>query len=144
MQLETKSKKIGQYDYRVTQLDALSGRKLFIRLAKIAGPALGEFDTKDAQKSIAAVLGKIAASLSDEDMDAFCDVLAKTTEVAGGEYNQRSPQLADVFALHFAGKYLEMFQWLAFALEVNFGDFFSRALGSGALAAKQPAPAQAA
>jgi hypothetical protein len=132
MQLSTQKKKIGPYEYRVTQLDALAGRALFIRLAKIAGPAFGSFDAKNPQKSIADVFGKVAAGLSEEDLTVFCDVLGRSTEVAGGEYSERSPQLNDVFALHFAGKYLEMFQWLAFALEVNFGSFFKHALGSGA------------
>lgn len=138
--LETKTKRIGAHEYRVTVLDAISGRGLFVRLAKIAGPAFLNFDGKNLEASFPKVFGAVASSLTEEDLTVFCDVLGRSTEVAGGDYSQRSPNLADVFALHFAGKYPEMLQWLIFALEVNFGSFFGHAPGSGAAAAVQVAP----
>ncbi len=116
MALETKDKSIAGVTYRVTQLTATKGRAVFVRLAKLFAGMAG---AKNMEDRIAGILGK----LSDDDLKFVCDVFASATQVhAPGDKGW--PQLSDVFDLHFAGRYLEMFQWLAFCLEVNFSGFF--------------------
>lgn len=131
---ETRKETIGEYTYETTQLGALTGRKAFARIAKLAAPALAA--AGDGDNPIAA----LAKAFGDEDVDYFCDVFAPTTTVTGGAYGSKQPQLSGVFDLHFAGKYMDLTKWLLFCLEANFGSFFSE-LGLSPLAAKEsPSP----
>lgn len=80
---------------------------------KVAGPVL--------EGNLDAALDK----LTEADFDYFCDLFAKTTQVHGPDMKEGAwPYLSDIFAVHFAGRYLEMMRWLAFALGVNFSSFF--------------------
>lgn len=113
------TKKIGKTTYRVTPLGAKQGCKVFTRLANLlgsglkgAGPGMDRF----------AAFGTALESLKDSDFEYFCDAFAPVTEFNTGD--QRWPHLSDFFDDHFAGNYLEMLEWLEFAVEVNFGDFF--------------------
>ena len=105
--LETRSKTINGTEYKVTQLDAIRGRKVLARMQRVAGNM---------------------NQMSDEDMDYLCDVFAPSTcVVSTNDHGQRvEPQLSKIFGLHFAGKYDEMAEWLAFCVEVNFGSFRKR------------------
>ncbi len=124
--LKNETRRIGAYDYTVTQLDAVKGRRALVRLAKIFVPSATS--SGDALASVTATgnaaLGSIADRLNEADVDYLCDLFAGTTTVSGGDFANKAPLLADIFALHFAGQYKEMGQWLLFALEVNFGGFF--------------------
>lgn len=138
--LKTETRRIGAFDYKVTQLDAVRGRRALTRLAKIVlGGASAGQNEESIQAAGAVALDKIADRLSEADIDYFCDLFAGNTTVTGGEYAGKEPDLGGIFALHFAGEYKDMFLWLVFALEVNFGGFFK---GLGALRAKV-APANA-
>lgn len=132
MALKTETKHIGQHSYTVTQLDAVRGRKMATRIARILGPALDGI-SKDA----GAALGTALKNLSDEDVDYVCETFAASSTVSGGEYGSKQPSLESVFAVHFAGKYGEMLQWLAFCFKVNFESFLE---GAGPLLGR---PAQA-
>jgi hypothetical protein len=118
---ETKEKTIGVHTYRVTQLGALTGRKVFARMLKTLGPLAS---------SGGADLSKAVGNL-EEDFEYLCDTFAKTTSVSGGEFGAKAPQLDTIFDAHFVGRYEDMIAWLVFALEANFGGFF-RALGKTA------------
>ena len=125
-------KKIGAHTYYVTQLNALVGRKALVRLAKFLGPALasaGKGNVTDA-------LASVAENLSEVDVEYFCDLFAEKTVVTGGKYDEGEPDLHLIFDEHFAGEYLEMVQWLAFAFQVNFASFFA---GAARQMAKQKA-----
>jgi len=121
MQFKTESKRFGSHVYTVTQLNAVTGRKALLRLMKIVGPAFeAGLRGGDASGYVA-----VANALPESELEYFCDLLAAQTTVRGGEYAEESaPQLDKVFAMHFADDYFEMFQWLGFALEVNFASFF--------------------
>lgn len=123
--VETKEKTIEGTTYRVRQLDAVKGRKVVARLIRLLSNAAAGGDD---------ALSKIFASVTEEDMDYFCDVFAASTDV---NYEGKWPCLKDVFGLHFAGKYGEMMQWLLFCVEVNFGNF----LGETKPATESPAKA---
>lgn len=124
------SKLIGQHTYKVTQLDALKGRRAFTRLVKLLGPAFASMGDGDDDAKVARGISALVDRMSEDDVDYFCDVFAELTEVSGGSYKKASPQLDTVFATHFAGNYFELTQWLIFAMKVNFSSFFG---GAGAL-----------
>jgi len=153
--IQHEEKQIGETTYRVTMLGAKAGRNLLVRLFKIAGPVLGELlegleGTKDPKKgaelgglgfslgdlgmdAVARALEELASRISEQEFAYLCDTLADRTEVVleGGE---RVLRLSQVFDLHFAGKYRELFGWLAFALTVNYRDFFGDSTGGALLA----------
>lgn len=132
MALKTETKTIGQHSYTVTQLDAVRGRKLATRIARVFGPALDGI-SKDA----AAAIGAALKGLSEEDVDYVCDTFAASSTVTGGQYGARAPSLESVFSVHFAGNYGEMLAWLAFCFQINFASFLE---GVGPLLGR---PAQA-
>lgn len=131
---ETKKKKIGdrEYTYHVTQFGAREGGRVLVRLLKMVGGAVGEAVKGEAEHfdmtTVGKMIGNLADTVSEEDFDYLCDTFAKASEVSGGEYREPVLLTTDgVFDLHFAGAYVELGQWLLFAVEVNFGSF----LGEG-------------
>lgn len=119
MSIEKCTIEIGPHTYTVTQLDALKGRKAFVKLVHCLGPAFSSTTPQE-------VISNLLANLREEDMEHFCDLFAGVTSVTGGEYADREPQLGTktVFGTHFAGNYLAMFEWLVFCVTSNFGSFF--------------------
>jgi len=132
--IEKKTKSIGGKNYEVYELGAKKGRQVLTRLLRHLGPAVGAMgDTKgDAEAKTLAGLGKLVESLTEADVDYFCDTFAAVTSV---EMEGRMPLLSDVFDLHFKADYLNMFKWLAFCLQVNFGSFLAGLGGPEGLAA---------
>lgn len=129
---KVESKRIGAHDYKVTQLNAVTGRRVFTRLFKLVGPAMAKTEGRKGDDALAAAMTGLLEHLSEDDVDYFCDVFSAVTSVSGGAYSKAAPQLADVFLSHFAGEYLAMMQWLAFCMQVNFRSFFAgagRAIG---------------
>jgi len=121
MSRETKEKKIGEHTYYVTQMGAIEGRRVFARLVKIFAPMASGGTVEER-------IARVAAEFTEEDVDFFCDVFAKTTTVSGVAYGTKQPRLVDVVDVHFVASYEYMVQWLAFALGVNYEGFF-RGLG---------------
>jgi hypothetical protein len=140
--IETHTRTIGRHAYNVTQLKAKQGNAVLVRLAKVAGPPLaalfagGDKSQADALDRISldglgAALSSFASVLSEADLDWLCVTFADCTTVET-EPGAVKP-LRGIFDLHFAGAYLDLFEWLAFCLEVNYADFF------GALVARAKA-----
>jgi hypothetical protein len=123
--LDKKSKAIGGHTYEVTQLNALQGRRVFTRFAKIAMPAVAALKggSDSVEEAFTNGLAVFADRITEDDLDFFCDAFAPSTSVKD-ENTGKAPKLSDVFAVHFAGKYDEMLKWLYFCLEVNFSSFF--------------------
>ncbi len=121
---KTDSKTIGGLEYRVSQLGAVKGRAVFLRIVKLVGPAIasvvkgGKIDMKNVD------LGDLfkRVELTEEDLTFFCDAFAEKTFVVLPD--KKAPRLDHVFDAHFAGKYGDMMQWLVFCVSVNFADFF--------------------
>ena len=135
MAIEAKTKSIGASDYTVEPHGAIKGRALLLRLVKIVGPSL----TAVSQDSIPDAIKSLLGGLSEEDLTFLCEEFSKKTMVTvdGGEL-----QLSKIFDQHFVGSYIEMIQWLAWAIEVNYSSFFKGAAGllrAGTAAALQPA-----
>ena len=98
---ETQTKLIDGVPYTVRQLGALTGRKVLAR-----GPSLRNLD--------------------DATMDYICDAFAQSTTIPlaieATKASSVAIKLSDVFDDHFAGRYGAMMSWLAFCMELNFGD----------------------
>lgn len=133
--LESQEKKIGEIMYRVTQLPALPGRKLLVRLYKTLGPTIGAAlkglpDSGSSvslgsleSSSIGDALTALAHDLTEDDLEYVVTTLTGTTEFSR-ETNKWLP-LRNELDDHWAGKYLQMFQWIAFGLQVNYADFLA-------------------
>lgn len=135
MALKTQEREIDGVKYRVTQLGAVDGRAVLLRLLKAFGPSaaamLGD--------NIAEAVAKL--NLSEDDLSYFCQQFGQKTFVVLGD---KTPRLDNVFDEHFAGRYRAMILWLGFAVEVNFADFLSdkaAAMLAGIAAAPQSEPA---
>jgi hypothetical protein len=148
--LETKSREINGVRYEVEPLGFVAGRKAFVRLANLLGPALGSFDAApkgvdgkvteaDAGAALTKAIGGLLATIRDEDLIYFQDLFSKRTTVhlADG----KSPVLAGVLEEHFTGNLGAYFSWLAFAIEATYADFFGDAWRkiAGALPGKRAA-----
>lgn len=118
--LESSTRRIGRYEYKVTQLQAIKGRRLLVKLLKALGPA-AEALSVSSQDNAGALIGKLTAGLDEALVDELCDTFAARSEFQ--LENGKWMDLAGQFDLHFAGQYGEMAKWLAFAVEVNYGSF---------------------
>lgn len=132
---KVESKQIGKFAYKATQLDAVTGRRAFHRLVRAIGPAWAAM-THGGEERYEKALTKLLQDMSEADLDFFCDTFAAVTEVSGGSYGKRAPQLDTVFLTHFAGEYFDMVQWLVFCMKLNFASFFAGA--AALLASKAP------
>lgn len=166
MAFETKSREINGRIYHVTELPAKQGRAMLVRLIKVLGPVFGQLVSGSkprkrslpglsAQAEAAAVgasvlssvtgasvgraLAELSTRLTEQDLEWLCTTLGEYTEVQVDD--ERRPKLSLAYQnLHFAGRYLEMFGWIGFALEVNFSDFFEgSAIGNAIVRAAQQA-----
>ncbi len=123
---------INGINLKVTQLGFADGMELLTTLGRLVGPTLSEA-RKDS--SVTAMIGGIIGRLSFADMSSITEKLAKTTRI------EREPGRWPVLEpeMDLAGNYDLMLRWLAFALEVNYGDFFAEggllngAIGAGVL-----------
>lgn len=126
---ESKIHTIDSYVYTVQQLGAKQGRIVLARMLRVIGPAA------EAQDSVA----KLAASLTDDEVNYLCDTFSKATQVSKSEDLSRSVALSDVFDDHFAGRYGAMVKWLWAALDTNYASFLGDLGLAGALDAAKAA-----
>lgn len=119
--IESKRKEINGNTYTVESLGATKGRQVFVRILRILGSALGdgEFD-----------IAKASRSLAEADVDYLCDVFAPQTRIRL-KGSKEEVSLSEIQELHYAGNYLEMIQWLAFCLDLNFRNVFLGAVAEG-------------
>lgn len=119
MGLEIKETEIAGTRYEVTQLGVKAGQRVIRRLAKVVLPLM--VMAQEGGKGLSDI-GGLLDHLSDEDVDYLCDTFAATTKMRAAAGGELTP-LTKVYEVHFAGKYIELFQWLRFCVEVNFGSF---------------------
>lgn len=125
--LKNETRQIGSYSYKVTALNALDGRKAFVRLVKLVGPAISAFGAGNSNDDLLKGLSTFASNLDEADFEFFCNKFSPVTDVSGGELGEQPRTLEKVFMTHFSANYFEMCEWLAFAFEVNFSSFFAGA-----------------
>lgn len=122
MALEKQSRQIGEFSYEVTQFGAKLGNRVLLKVVKSVAPlfmaaaAAGNLKDIDVNGIASAIAG-----VSEDDFEWLVEQFAGATDVQIGE---QTPSLKKVLDVHFAGKYLEELEWLAFAIEVNYGPFF--------------------
>ena len=135
MRKKEKSPAIDGFEYEVTQLGAIEGKRLLVTLSKIVLPALGA-GIKDApddltklslsklKLDLGSALSALVSSADVAAVDGIVNKLAETTEVYGPGFGDAGAPLMRNFDDHFAGRYESMVKWLGFALRVNYGGFF--------------------
>lgn len=116
--LKTKETTIDGKNFKVTQLGYSDGIELLTKLLSIAGMAFDQNAGKDSFS-----LGRLAANLKANDLKMVIEKLAQRTLIERDSGSDKWPKLEPEVDL--AGDYNLMFKWLKFALEVNYGGFFS-------------------
>lgn len=125
---DTQTRDIDDITFRVEQLDVKTARAVFIRLTHLLGPSLAELGKLAGDGSILdvdhtaalGVISKLLASATEEDLEYLVQVFMKKSKFKMPEATGLVP-LVDIA---FTGRLLTMFKWLAFAIEVNYADFF--------------------
>ena len=136
--LKQETKEIDGLKFEVTQFGAMKGFALLARLTKTIGPAFSVLSAADKDADIMTLAPAIASALKNLDDEAAvqlaADVLRGTlaTMKDGTPVRLDNPTNID---LVFMGKLTTMFKVLAFAVGVNYGDFFA-----GGVDAPAPAP----
>lgn len=135
---EPQEKTINGRTYRVTPLAAGQGLGLLTLITKHIARGLENVTslaalTEQAGKAIA----DVAAHLDEAHVDRLCKTLAGSAVFEVEPGSGKFVPLSAHFDNHFAAAYGELAQFLAFALEANYGSFF--AMAQGAMAARAPA-----
>lgn len=153
--LDTRTKKIGEYEYQVRQLTAPIGRKLLVRLFKVLGPSISaglsslpddegkELSLGDLKaNALGDAVAILAETITEGELEHVVETLSEATQYSG-EPDRWLPLKRDA-EFHWAGRFLQMFQWIAFCLEVNYSDFLGGQVNlSGFGSAKRTEDAQA-
>jgi hypothetical protein len=113
--------------FRVTTLPFGKSKGLLVFLGKKVGPALSALAGSLTLESAVPALAGALENLNESDLDHVMDVL--TADACVVLPDGRTPLLchADVREEVFGGRVLLFFRFLAFALEVNYADFFAAA-----------------
>jgi hypothetical protein len=116
--IKTEATTIDGKNFKVTQLGYGEGVELLTKLLSIAGSAFERAGDKESFS-----LGRLAAHLKANDLKMVIEKLAQRTLIEREPGSDKWPKLEPEVDL--AGDYNLMFKWLKFALEVNYGGFFS-------------------
>jgi len=134
MSLQVETKTIEGLQVRTQQLPALRSFRLFNKLGKILAPVLTRVaDLKISEDmeigELAPALGELFAHIDPGESDTLAkEILAMTSVV----YENKNFELANEGAIDtiFTGRFKAFLMTMAFALQVNYQDFFADALGS--------------
>ncbi|MGN6103659.1 MAG: phage tail assembly chaperone [Kofleriaceae bacterium] len=116
--------------FTTTQFPAVPAFTLFARLTKSVGPALGVVFSADPKSEIAALAPALSSTLQNLDPDVVTalaiDVLKSTSVIVNTDGGAKNLTLNshENINLAFMGRLPTMFRAIAFAVRVNFGDFF--------------------
>lgn len=137
-QEDGKKKTIAGTEYGVRMLDALTAEDLLIDIGHVVGPSLGgvlaafigdkgsDKPAADPEMINGAVAG-LFARLDKKTIRSLITTLSEVTDVYLAA--DRSPLLSNLNpANHFRGKLGAMHEWIYFALEVQYSDFFASVL----------------
>lgn len=122
---------IDGHDYQLTQLGAIQGRRIWLKLLHVLAAPLKELAQQETFNQSAGVmaLAALVQSLDDATTEELYAVFGQTCRVRNGE---KWPLLDETqFDLHFAGRYISMSKWLGECLRFNFAGFLGdTSLGS--------------
>lgn len=122
MATKTVSRTINDKEVNIALLGALDGIKITTQLSKVVFPTLAALKGDGVSKSdldFKALIISALDSLEEVDLTEIIKKLFKEATVDSGE--GAFPINPDVY---FSGNYGELIDFLAFALEANFGSFF--------------------
>jgi hypothetical protein len=131
-QQDGKTKKIGEHNYTVHMIDPLDAVDITVELSNAVAPSVESLasvvkktgidkilDEKvENSAAIGAAIGAFLKQLERSKVRELISILAPVTVVEG------KGKLDQIFSEHFRGKPGAIYQWLGFAMQVNFADFF--------------------
>lgn len=123
---ESKEIEVEGVKFRLTMLDAVVGRRLFVRLLKVLGPAARALEEGSSLSMVASLAGGALESLPPELLDELCDLFARQTQLVldGREpFLDQAKDGPDSFKRFFAGRYMLLLSWVWANLEYNYADF---------------------
>ena len=120
--METREKVIKDRRYMVTQLPALKALDVFEMLSSVAGPALAALATGGPEAKIEAAAALLFSRLGGGKLRVLANELLASVEVIDGG---KKRSMLTGFDVEYAGRLWEVFEAMAFAVEVNFGDFYA-------------------
>src|SRR5580704_12319845 len=108
---------INGINVKITQLGFQEGIELLTSLGNLIGPGLSNKDFTGDNPT--AIVGEILTRVNAETLTSIINKLARSTRI------EREPHKWPILEpeVDLAGNYNLAFKWLAFALEVNYGDF---------------------
>lgn len=144
-QLDPHTKTIDGDTYKVLMLDPMVSADLLLDLSTIFGPSLsimgsGLLKARNSKEALQQLMEGVGGTedlvgmnlekaisslierLSKEKQREIVGVLSGVTSV---QKDDAWPSLESIFSIHFRGRLKAMYKWLAFALQVQFKDFFS-------------------
>lgn len=141
-QLQAKKKTIGGREFAVRMLDPLEASDLLIDIAETLSPGLAFglstlMSEKDAAKQLIEGFAEetlktggvermvfgVVQRLTKEKIRSFIEKLKPVTSVRMAPELMPSLDSEGTFNMVFRGHVLDLYVWLAFAIEVQFGDF---------------------
>lgn len=154
MALETQTRKIDDHDVNCTPHKARAGARLLARLVRHVGPALAKLrglDVKNVKDADIADFGPavagLAESLTPDEFDSLTlEILSRCSITMPDERGSlKLFDLSKPVAIDdaFSGELKLMFKVMAWALEVNFGNFFDgfgQSVDADPAAAAAPSP----
>ena len=137
---------IDGYKYRVYYLDPLIAADIIADIGFILAPVIdgvdSDGDAGDSGSSIdsaieRAVIGFFGRMTKAKQRELFGLMIPMTMIV---ESDGREPKLSANFTAHFKGRPKSMYLWFAFAMKVQFKDFFSGLEDAMSRVLKKPEP----
>jgi len=135
--IQEKTFEINGQRYRIQQLGAREGRRVWLKLLKVlSGPlkAASEAEGGVTEMLLVKALASLFDAVDDEMFDELCEVFGKKTQVYVKESDKWPELTGVVFDTHFARNYVAMMQWLGECVVFNFGSFLGEASIGDAIA----------
>lgn len=117
-------KSVNGKDYIFYQFGASEGLKVWFRILKIIGTPIGAI----ASKATSGIKTEVRELGIDKAVEMLCqnieadEVLILIKDILS-QVTHDGKRLSDIFDVHFAGAYMQIFDVLYVALEVNYKDF---------------------
>ena len=149
--IETRHKEIQGDNYSVTQFLAPEGLRVSSAILRVVGPSVsaaleGAGDDPTGARGVGQAVAALVQNLDSKLVDEIVRALVGTTRVQvrlDGHLGKPMP-LSSVWETHFAGAGLtKLAEWLAFAVEVQFGNFIGWLAGNKAIGSLIPSKEQA-